>query len=241
MAAAFSAQAAPAGTSADAAGAADPLSLKVEAILAAEANAAAQLTPLQSPDEQLAALLSALESARAAEAAKTASPADVKTAASSPEAAAGAGGKLAGRLGNLATTTSDLLLTSMSFLGVPYRWGGTDPLTGFDCSGFVRAVYEKASGLVLPRVAKDQAQATQRIDRKDLKPGDLVFFNTLRRAFSHVGIYMGDGKFIHAPKPGDQVRIDDMNKSYWQAKFNGARRVLDTKVAARAGTKPATQ
>lgn len=121
---------------------------------------------------------------------------------------------------------SDLVVTSMGFLGVPYRRGGNTAETGFDCSGFVRAIYEKAVGMVLPRRAAEQAAATERIEKKDLQPGDLVFFNTMKRAFSHVGIYVGEGKFIHAPKPGAQVRVEDMDKNYWQRRFDGARRVL---------------
>jgi cell wall-associated NlpC family hydrolase len=96
---------------------------------------------------------------------------------------------------------------------------------GFDCSGFVRAMYEQTIGLVLPRRANEQAAATQAIDRKDLQPGDLVFFNTMRHAFSHVGIYVGEGKFIHSPKPGAQVRVEDMGVAYWAHRFDGARRV----------------
>lgn len=121
---------------------------------------------------------------------------------------------------------SDLVVTAMGFLGVPYRRGGNSADTGFDCSGFVRAMYESTVGLVLPRLAKEQAAATEKIDKKDLQPGDLVFFNTMRRAFSHVGIYVGDGKFIHAPKPGAQVRVEDMGVAYWKRRFDGARRVL---------------
>lgn len=123
-------------------------------------------------------------------------------------------------------TTSELVVTAVGFLGVPYRRGGNSAETGFDCSGFVRAIYEQTLGLVLPRRANEQAAATQAIDKRDLQPGDLVFFNTLRRAFSHVGIYVGEGKFIHSPKPGAQVRVEDMNAGYWQRRFDGARRVL---------------
>lgn len=135
-------------------------------------------------------------------------------------------------------TTSELVVTAMGFLGVPYRRGGNSVETGFDCSGFVRAIYEQTVGLILPRRANEQAAATQVIDKRDLQPGDLVFFNTLRRAFSHVGIYVGDGKFIHSPKPGAQVRVEDMNGSYWQRRFDGARRVLVTQqqAAPAAGT-----
>jgi hypothetical protein len=110
-------------------------------------------------------------------------------------------------------------------LGVPYKRGGNTAETGFDCSGFVRAIYEQSVGLLLPRRAEQQAAATQRIDKNDLQPGDLVFFNTMRRAFSHVGIYVGDGKFIHSPKPGAEVRVESMGVSYWQRRFDGARRV----------------
>lgn len=120
---------------------------------------------------------------------------------------------------------SGLVLNAMGFLGVPYKFGGSTPEAGFDCSGFVRAVFEQSVGKVLPRRAEDQAAVAERIDRNDLKPGDLVFFNTMRRAFSHVGIYVGDGKFIHSPRAGSYVRVEDMRQAYWQTRFNGARRV----------------
>lgn len=121
---------------------------------------------------------------------------------------------------------SQLVVNAMGFLGVPYKYGGNSVETGgFDCSGFVRAVYEQSIGKVLPRRASEQAAATQAIDRSELKPGDLVFFNTMKRAFSHVGIYIGEGKFIHAPRAGSSVRVEDMRQAYWQTRFNGARRV----------------
>ena len=121
---------------------------------------------------------------------------------------------------------SNLVVTALGFLGVPYRYGGNTAASGFDCSGFVRAIYEQTAGFVLPRRSDEQAAATQTIDRSELAPGDLVFFNTTRRAYSHVGIYMGDGKFIHAPRTGAVVRVEDLYGSYWQARFDGARRVL---------------
>lgn len=137
---------------------------------------------------------------------------------------------------NVADRTSELVSTAMGFIGVPYRRGGNSAETGFDCSGLVHAIFEKTKGLALPRRAAEQAAATEVIDRKDLQPGDLVFFNTMRRAFSHVGIYLGDGKFIHAPRTGAHVRVEDMSTSYWQRRFNGARRVAldeaDTAFAA---------
>jgi cell wall-associated NlpC family hydrolase len=121
-----------------------------------------------------------------------------------------------------------LVFTSIGFLGVPYRRGGNTVETGFDCSGFVKAMFEQTVGMVLPRKAEQQAAATEKIERADLKPGDLVFFNTMRRAFSHVGIYIGEGKFIHSPKPGSEVRVEDMGLSYWSRRFDGARRVPST-------------
>lgn len=120
---------------------------------------------------------------------------------------------------------SSIVTQAMGLLGVPYRYGGTNEVTGFDCSGLVRHLYEKSVGQLLPRRAVDQARATDVIDRKELQVGDLVFFNTMRRAFSHVGMYLGDGKFIHAPRPGQPVRIEDMRTAYWKKRFNGARRV----------------
>ena len=120
---------------------------------------------------------------------------------------------------------SVLMSNALSLIGVPYRMGGTSAATGFDCSGFVRAIYADSLGKILPRRAEEQAAATDKIEKTDLKPGDLVFFNTMRRAFSHVGIYMGDGKFIHSPRTGASVRVESMNIAYWQRRFDGARRV----------------
>jgi len=125
---------------------------------------------------------------------------------------------------------SELVIQAMGLLGVPYKRGGTSEEKGFDCSGFVRYMYEKSVGLVLPRRAEEQAKVTEEINRSELKPGDLVFFNTMKRTFSHVGIYIGDGKFIHAPRPGKDVRVDDMREAYWQKGFNGARRVQSEKL-----------
>jgi len=141
--------------------------------------------------------------------------------------------RLEGVSQTVADRTTGLVFNAMGFLGVPYKRGGNTAETGFDCSGFVRAIYEQTVGLLLPRRADQQAAATEVIDRKDLQPGDLVFFNTMRRNFSHVGIYVGDGKFIHSPRSGAQVRVEDMATAYWAKRFNGARRVgADTDVAA---------
>jgi cell wall-associated NlpC family hydrolase len=131
---------------------------------------------------------------------------------------------------------SDMVITALNFLGVPYRRGGASE-TGFDCSGFTRQVFETSLGFALPRRADEQAKAPGlvAVKRAELQPGDLVFFNTLKRTFSHVGIYIGEGKFIHAPKPGGEVRVESMSFAYWAKRFTGARR------AGAAAESPATR
>ncbi len=114
---------------------------------------------------------------------------------------------------------------AMDLLGIRYRRGGSSPEAGFDCSGFVSHVFREGLGLVLPRSSKEMSKAGDPIDRDELRPGDLVFFNTMRRAFSHVGIYLGDNQFVHAPRSGGHVRIEDLSEGYWKKRFNGARRV----------------
>ena len=140
--------------------------------------------------------------------------------------------QVADKAHTVAGQASELVVNAMGFLGVPYKRGGNSAETGFDCSGFVRAMYEQTVGLLLPRRADQQAAATQVIDKKELQPGDLVFFNTMRRNFSHVGIYVGDGKFIHSPRSGSEVRVEDMGVAYWKRRFNGARRVTSTEGAS---------
>ena len=133
---------------------------------------------------------------------------------------------------------SGLVDSAMNFLGVRYKLGGNTAETGFDCSGFTRYVFENSLGRVLPHRADEQANAPElaKVDKKDLKPGDLVFFDTMRRTFSHVGIYLGDGKFIHSPRTGETVRIEDINISYWARHFTGARRVPELTDAGGAPT-----
>lgn len=116
---------------------------------------------------------------------------------------------------------------ALNLLGIRYRWGGTKPETGFDCSGFVRHVVREGLGLELPRSAREQSKTGDPVAKEELQPGDLVFFNTMRRAFSHVGIYLGDNRFVHAPHRGGRVRIEDMSGRYWTKHFNGARRLTD--------------
>ena len=136
-----------------------------------------------------------------------------------------AGNVAANQVNNVTSAAGEIVVSAMGFLGLPYKRGGNSFDTGFDCSGFVKALYAQTLGKVLPRSAAEQAAQTTKIDSTDLQPGDLVFFNTMRRAFSHVGIYVGDGKFIHSPKPGAEVRIEDMHTKYWDKRYNGARRV----------------
>jgi cell wall-associated NlpC family hydrolase len=147
-------------------------------------------------------------------------PADAAT----PQPAAGAGRDAA----------SDQVFTALNLVGVRYRRGGNNADEGFDCSGFTRHVFETSLGLRLPRRAEEQAShaSLQEIERDALRPGDLVFFNTLRRAFSHVGIYVGEGRFVHAPRSGARVRLEDMREPYWSRRFDGARRAA----IASAGT-----
>ncbi len=131
-----------------------------------------------------------------------------------------------GLIEQVRSTASELVVAAMNFIGVPYRYGGNSEDEGFDCSGFTRHVFALTLGLVLPRRSNEQATAAGLDDvaRDELAPGDLVFFNTLRHAFSHVGIYVGGGRFIHAPRSGSEVRIEDMGSSYWARRFDGARR-----------------
>lgn len=133
--------------------------------------------------------------------------------------------------GGLATASGNkvatLLEKGLGFLGVRYRMGGNGPdAGGFDCSGLVRKVFGEALGLNLPRTAAEMAHMGEKVASRDLKPGDLVFFNTMRRTFSHVGIYLGDNKFLHSPSSGSAVRVEDMNESYWHSRFTGGRRII---------------
>lgn len=131
---------------------------------------------------------------------------------------------------------SEIVLTAMHFIGVHYRRGGESIAAGFDCSGFTRYIFEETLGVVLPRRADQQAHAAVlvAVPRNQLQPGDLVFFNTLRRTFSHVGIYIGNNRFIHAPRPGGAVRTEDMSYAYWRRRYDGARR-------AQAAAEPTSQ
>lgn len=120
---------------------------------------------------------------------------------------------------------SELALRAIGMIGINYKHGGNSPESGLDCSGLVRYVFKEAWGTSLPRTSEEISQVGKNVDSQDMQPGDLVFYNTLKRGFSHVGIYLGDNKFIHSPSAGGQVRIESMDLSYWKNRFNGARRI----------------
>ena len=119
----------------------------------------------------------------------------------------------------------ELAIHAMSYVGTPYRAGGGSPDEGFDCSGLVQYVYGRGAGIALPRTTNEMSTVGSPVDASDLQPGDLVFFNTLRRPYSHVGIYVGDHRFVHAPTARGSVEVADMRRRYWQSRFNGARRL----------------
>ncbi|WP_454691006.1 C40 family peptidase [Achromobacter aloeverae] len=135
--------------------------------------------------------------------------------------------------------TDNVLLAgeALNYLGIRYRFGGTSPSTGFDCSGLVSYVAQQSLGLKLPRNAAEMYQKVGvSVARNDLQVGDLVFFNTMGRRYSHVGIYLGDDRFVHSPSAGGKVRIESMELAYWSKRYNGARRIDSTLLAqARAG------
>jgi cell wall-associated NlpC family hydrolase len=131
-------------------------------------------------------------------------------------------------LQDLSSRASELTMRAMGLIGIRYKYGGTAPESGLDCSGLVRYVFKEVSGTELPRTSEEISHVGEHVDTQDLQPGDLVFYNTLRRAFSHVGVYLGNNKFVHAPSKGGQVRVESMDVGYWKKRFNGARRINHT-------------
>jgi len=125
----------------------------------------------------------------------------------------------------LPDSARDAVVYAVTLVGTPYRYGGTSPGSGFDCSGLVWHVYRQAAGLALPRTADEMGRAGRPVEWDDMRPGDLVFYNTLGREFSHVGIYIGEWRFVHAPSNGGKVEIVSMGNTYWARRFSGARRV----------------
>lgn len=120
----------------------------------------------------------------------------------------------------------ELVIHALALIGVKYKWGGNDPEAGLDCSGLVSHVFNEVTGIVLPRDSRSMSKVGAAVDKTELQPGDLVFFNTLRKPFSHVGIYIGEDRFVHAPRRGREVEVSEMRDGYWQKRFNGARRLL---------------
>lgn len=120
----------------------------------------------------------------------------------------------------------EVSIQAMSLVGTPYRYGGNTPDSGFDCSGFVRYVVSRAASVNLPRTTEAMGTRGSSLSRGEVASGDLVFFNTTGRANSHVGIYVGQNRFVHAPSTGGTVRLEDMTKSYWASRYDGARRVV---------------
>ena len=118
----------------------------------------------------------------------------------------------------------EMVFQALAVAGVPYRWGGESPENGFDCSGLVAHVYREAFGVQLPHNAREQSRMGRAVSSSELIAGDLVFYNT-ELPYSHVGIYLGDDRVIHAPRPGAAVRVENMRTRYWLTRFNGARRI----------------
>ena len=143
-----------------------------------------------------------------------------------PSLAATAAATVKAAAANALATAENLSIFALGMIGVNYRWGGTSPETGLDCSGLVRYVFSQVTGVTLPHSSQAISRVGSRVSVDDLQPGDLVFFNTRRFAFSHVGIYLGDNRFLHAPSAGREVEIATLDKAYWQKRFNGARRLI---------------
>ncbi len=127
---------------------------------------------------------------------------------------------------------SELAMRAMALVGIRYKYGGNSPEDGLDCSGLVHFVFKEAWGTTLPRTVEEISRVGQEVQTYELRPGDLVFYNTLKRAFSHVGVYLGDNKFVHSPSSGGKVRIERMDVHYWQKRFDGARRINDPEQSA---------
>ncbi|MCC6380562.1 MAG: C40 family peptidase [Burkholderiales bacterium] len=132
----------------------------------------------------------------------------------------------------------DLVIYALGLVGVRYRYGGETPEGGLDCSGLVRHVFGQVAGIALPRTSKELARIGEPVVRADLRAGDLVFFNTRGFAYSHVGIFLGDGRFVQAPSRGSAVAIADLGNGYWSKRYNGARRLVGVLPELSAGDAP---
>lgn len=121
----------------------------------------------------------------------------------------------------------EILMYTLSLLDIDYKFGGNNPEAGLDCSGMVAYIYQNAAKVKLPHNAAQIANLARPISNSQLRVGDLVFFNTLGRSFSHMGIYIGDGKFVHAPRSNSVIRVDRLDNSYFAARYEGARTLFD--------------
>ncbi|MCC6870189.1 MAG: C40 family peptidase [Burkholderiales bacterium] len=128
--------------------------------------------------------------------------------------------------GKVLSGAQDVAVYALSLIGVKYKFGGNTPASGLDCSGLVRYVFQEVTGVTLPRTSRELSGVGDKVRIADLVPGDLVFFNTRRFPNSHVGIYLGDDRFIHAPSRGGDVEIATLSTSYWRKRFDGARRLV---------------
>ena len=131
----------------------------------------------------------------------------------------------AGTVSRITDVQGELLLRALSLVGIPYKYGGQSPDTGFDCSGLVQYLFNEVWGVALPRRTQEMSRIGSTVDRDELLPGDLVFFDTLREPYSHVGIYVGNQRFVHAPSTGGRVEVVALNGRYWARRYNGARRI----------------
>ena len=121
--------------------------------------------------------------------------------------------------------TEDISIAAVGLVGVPYRYGGNNPKGGFDCSGLIAYVYSKSANMKLPRTIQEMSTKGQSVENQAPAPGDLIFFNTTGEKYSHAGIYVGQGRFVHAPSAGGTVRLEYITTPYWAARFTEARRL----------------
>lgn len=136
-------------------------------------------------------------------------------------------GGMASPLQHASGRINDVVLQALALAGLRYQYGGQSATTGMDCSALVQHVFRQAWQRDLPRTAEEISRAGDRVTVRELEPGDLVFFNTLSRPYSHVGIYLGENKFVHSPSAGSSVRVENMSVNYWKSRYNGARRIAD--------------
>jgi cell wall-associated NlpC family hydrolase len=120
---------------------------------------------------------------------------------------------------------NNLAIYAISLYDTPYQYGGKSRANGFDCSGFVQYVFQNSLGLLLPRTSSEMSRAGTALNTDQLRPGDLVFFNTAHSPYSHVGIYVGDNRFVHSPRSGKAIMMSSLHEKYWRTRYNGARRI----------------